>query len=137
LDEFEEAINAYAAEVIPDEELVARLELEAELQADEITTDLATALGMMEPFGTGNPEPLFLTRGLAVRQRVRVGDGTHLKLEVTSDGLAPISCIAFGMGDACDEIQIGSGIDLCYSLRLNDFNGASPAQLVVCDMRSA
>jgi single-stranded-DNA-specific exonuclease len=132
---FDEAINALAAELIRDEELVPRVEVEAELQPDEITGDLANLLVRMEPFGVGNPEPLFVTRGLVVRQRQRVGDGSHLKLEVTSDGLPPLSCIAFRMGDRHDLIELGARVDLCYNLRLDEFNGGVSAQLVVCGIK--
>lgn len=134
---FDEAINAIAADVIPEEALVPRVDIEAELSPSEVTDDLANVIARMEPFGTGNPEPVFLTRGLVVNQRQRVGDGSHLKLEVGSNGTAPLSCIAFRMGDECDKIDIGDRLDLCYHLRLNDFNGSSSVQLVVSGLRSS
>jgi single-stranded-DNA-specific exonuclease len=131
VERFEEMLNAVAEEAIPEEELVPRVEVEAELAPEELTVDLARLLAGMEPFGVGNPEPLFMTRGLVVKQRQRVGDGSHLKLEVASDGKPPISCIAFRMGDMCDALQLGCKVDLCYNLRLNEFNGVTTAQLVV------
>lgn len=137
VDRFEEEINALAAETLPDEELVPRVEVEAELQPEEMTGELAGLLEKLEPFGVGNPEPLFVTRGLVVRQRQRVGDGSHLKLEVSSDGLPPMSCIAFRMGDRCELLELGAKVDLCYNLRLNEFNGAVNPQLVVCGIHPA
>jgi single-stranded-DNA-specific exonuclease len=137
LERFDDEINALAEELISDEELVPRVEVEAELQPEEVTGELAGLLATLEPFGMGNPEPLFMTRGMVVRQRQRVGDGSHLKLEVSSDGLPPISCIAFRMGDRCELLQLGGKVDLCYNLRLNEFNGAVTAQLVVCGINPA
>jgi len=136
LDEFEEMINAYAEEAIPEEELLPRLEVDAELSASEITRVLADQIALMEPFGTANPEPLFVTRGLVVTQRQRVGDGSHLRLQVRGDGQAPVNCIAFRMGDLHDSIRLGGTIDLCYSIRLNVFNGTESVQLMAKEIRT-
>jgi len=130
LPEFEERINTLAAEWIPEEELVPRVEVEAELQSRDITEELADALVRMEPFGEGNPEPLFMTRGLSVVEKRRVGDGSHLKLRVRANDGQPIDCIAFGLGDAHDDLELGGCVDLCYNIRLNMFNGTRSVQLI-------
>lgn len=130
IERLDEMINAHAAEVIPEEELVPRIEVEAEIQPKDITRELADALACMEPFGEGNPEPLFMSRGLRVLQRQRVGDGSHLKMTVQGPDAPPISCIAFRMGDAADDLELGSSIDLCYNIGFNTFNGNESVQLV-------
>lgn len=127
---FEERINELAREVIADEDLTPRVVVEAELPTGDITHDLAAMLERMEPFGMGNPEPLFMTRGLRVLQRQRVGDGSHLRMRVQGDGGGPLQCIAFGLGDFADAVELGERVDLCYSIRLNRFNGAETVQLV-------
>ena len=137
LDEFEERINSLAFEAIPEEELAPRIDVDAELEPAAITRGLADALATMEPFGTGNPEPLFVTRNLAVLQRSRVGDGSHLKFQLRADGQGPVNCIGFGLGDLADSLELGSCIDLCYSIRLNSYNGTESVQLVAKDIRVA
>ena len=131
LDAFEEKINAYAAEVVPEEELVPRIMLDAELTASEISRSLVDSIAKLEPFGAGNPEPLFMSRDLTVIDRRRVGDGSHLRLTVRGDGGDILPCIGFGLGDLSDSVQLGSSVDLCYSIRLNSFNGVETVQLVV------
>ena len=135
LDEFEERINSLAFEAIPEEELAPRIEVDAEVDAAAITRELADAVASMEPFGTGNPEPLFVTRDMAVLQRSRVGDGSHLKFQLQADGRGPVNCIGFGMGDLADSLELGSRVDLCYSVRLNSYNGTESVQLVAKDVR--
>ena len=143
LDEFEERINSLAFEAIPEEELVPRIEVEAEIGPAEITRELADAIASMEPFGMGNPEPLFVTRDMAVLQRQRVGDGSHLKFQLQGAhpeqgrgaGLPPVDCIGFGLGDLADSLHLGEHVDVCYSIRLNDYNGANSVQLVAKDIR--
>jgi single-stranded-DNA-specific exonuclease len=135
LDRFEEEINAIACEAIEKEELPPKFEVEAELEAKDITRDLAASLLCLEPFGMGNPEPLFATRGLVVGQKQRVGGGSHLRMQLLAEGEGPIKCIAFGMGEMCDSIPLGGKIDLCYTLRLDSYNGYESVQLVGKDIR--
>lgn len=135
LDAFEARINAYAAEMLPVEELVPRITMDAELAPADLTRELADAITSLEPFGMGNPEPLFMSSGLKVLERQRVGDGSHLKLQVRGSGNGPLSCIAFGLGDLESTIELGSAVDLCYSIRLNTYNGSESVQLVVKAIR--
>ncbi len=137
LNEFEERINSLAFEAIPEEELLPRIEVEAEIGPAEITRELADAIASMEPFGMGNPEPVFVTRDMALVQRQRVGDGSHLKFQIQGQGLPVVDCIGFGLGDFADSLQLGARVDLCYTIRLNDFNGANSVQLVAKDVRVA
>ncbi len=135
IERFEEKINAIAFERIPDEALLQRIEVDAQLGPEEITRELADALAKMEPFGMGNAEPLFMTRNMTLLRRQRVGDGSHMKLQVQGAGCPPINCIAFGMGDCADGLQLGGSIDLCYSIRLNAYNGTESVQLVAKAIR--
>ncbi|MCX8052232.1 MAG: single-stranded-DNA-specific exonuclease RecJ [Armatimonadetes bacterium] len=168
LEEFEERINLFAFEAVAEEELAPRLEIEAELEPVDITRELAGMIASMEPFGMGNPEPLFVTRNLIVTQKQRVGDGSHLKFQVQPlpraqepfssgiEGIAGtrlcsipfqervgvrsenqpfIDCIGFGLGDLADTLELGGRVDLCYSIRIDDYNGAESVQLVVKDVR--
>ena len=135
LDAFEEKINAYAAEVIPEGEVVPRIVMDAELTPPDISRSLVDAIAKLEPFGEGNPEPLFMSKGLTVIDRQRIGDGSHLRLKVRGSGNGPLSCIGFGLGDLSDSVDLGSNVDLCYSIRLNSYNGSESVQLVVKAIR--
>lgn len=130
LSAFEERLNAIACEALTEEEIGPRLTVDAELAPEQITRELADLVARMEPFGTGNPEPLFVIRRLAVLERQRVGDGSHLRMRLQGEGCPPIDCIAFGMGGLAESMAIGQALDLCCNLRVNTFNGVSSVQLV-------
>ena len=135
LDAFEAKINAYAAETLTPEQLVPRIVLDAELTPQDISRGLADSIAGLEPFGMGNPEPLFMSRGMKVLDRQRVGDGSHLRMRLGGDGSGPLSCIGFGLGDLEESVELGSEVDLCYSIRLNAYNGVESVQLVVKAIR--
>lgn len=136
LDALEQRLNELASEVITDEDLLPRIEVEAKLELGDINRRLAESIGALEPFGEANPEPLFMSTQLTVLARQRVGDGSHMRLTVQGRKSAPINCIAFKMGDWADRIDLGETIDLCYHVRLNSFNGSETVQLVVKAIRT-
>ncbi|MGQ9502481.1 MAG: single-stranded-DNA-specific exonuclease RecJ [Anaerolineae bacterium] len=89
----------------------------------------------LQPFGCGNPEPLFVTEGMVVRRKQRVGgEGQHLKITL-HDGKQEWEAIAFRQADWHDAI--GERVDVAYHLSTNDYNGRRMLQLVVEDMHLA
>ena len=63
------------------------LDLDAELPFDQITHDLFQALRRLEPFGMGNPEPVFAARNLRLMAPPRVMKEKHIKLKLSSQNL--------------------------------------------------
>jgi single-stranded-DNA-specific exonuclease len=135
LEAFEEKLNRIATEQITPEDLIPRMEVDGDLSLDEVSMELLDDLKRMEPFGMGNPEPLFITRNAGLVDKRQVGSAqAHLKMRVGQNGARATDCIAFGKGDAYDTLQVGSGVDLCYNIRLNEFNGNQSVQLMVKDL---
>lgn len=130
VDRFEERINELAGEILAPEDVVPRIEVDAELAAADVTRELAGAIASMEPFGVGNPEPLFVTRGVSIAQMQRVGDGSHLRTVLKMNGAGTLPCIFFGQGDLADSLQLGAPTDVCYNIRFDTFNGVERVQLI-------
>ena len=58
------------------------LDLDAELDLTEITPELFQALQLLEPYGMGNPEPVFAARGVQLAAPPRILKDKHIKLKV-------------------------------------------------------
>ncbi len=58
------------------------LDLDAELPLDEITPALFQALHMLDPYGVGNPEPVFSARGVQLTAPPRILKEKHVKLKL-------------------------------------------------------
>ncbi|MEI6632093.1 MAG: single-stranded-DNA-specific exonuclease RecJ, partial [bacterium] len=65
--DFKRSINMIAQEKLLLEDLLPSLEVDMELELSDLNEELAGELERLEPFGTGNPEPLFYTRNLTLR----------------------------------------------------------------------
>ncbi|MBI2841950.1 MAG: single-stranded-DNA-specific exonuclease RecJ [Armatimonadetes bacterium] len=137
LSEFESKLNELAFRLISPEDLVPRIAIDCQLDPQEVSWELLKDIRRLEPFGAGNPEPVFATSGLEVTESRRVGsDGSHLKLRVLGRSGEQMHCIAFGQGDMDSTAQVGRLVDLCYNIRSNHYNGYDTLQLMVKDLRA-
>lgn len=64
---FRESLNRIASQILDGEDLVPILSVDMEIPLETLTLNLLEELLQLEPFGTGNPDPLFLSRRVAVK----------------------------------------------------------------------
>src|SRR2546421_1842829 len=76
--EFRRRLNEHAASCLTEDDLIPSLSINAELTAKDLGFQLAQDLGALEPFGAGNPRPVFMTRGWRVRNEPQRLQETHL-----------------------------------------------------------
>lgn len=138
LDAFAEAMNQLAQAQLTEEDFVPSLEADAEIDPAEVTPTLLRELAAFEPWGRGNEEPLFISRGLDILDARRIGkDQTHLKMLVRSEAMSPTEALLWGGGDLADHLRPGDGVSLCYRPQFNHFNGRTSIQFKVEDLRPA
>ncbi|TMI80402.1 MAG: single-stranded-DNA-specific exonuclease RecJ [Bacillati bacterium ANGP1] len=94
--EFRRAFTALAAVGAEDRVRASRLVVDAEVRIEDLTAEWVGEVERLGPFGAGNPEPVLAARGVRALNRRVVGDGRHLRLDV-SDGSATIEAIGFSM----------------------------------------
>jgi single-stranded-DNA-specific exonuclease len=63
------------------------LDVDSELHFGEITPELFQALRLLEPYGVGNPEPIFSARSAKLTAPPRILKDKHLKLKLTAGAL--------------------------------------------------
>ncbi len=117
---FKEKINQLAKEKLKIEDLLPGLDVDMELGLDSLTEGLAQEIKALEPFGTGNSEPLFFARNLKLKGQPQVLSRDTLKFWVT-DGNVTCSVIAFGMGSLKDSLLNAECLDLVYSLAIDNW----------------
>lgn len=105
------------------------LQIDAEVPVSTLSKKLARELEEFEPCGLGNPIPVLMSSGVAVREVRGVGEGKHLKVNL--DG---VEGIAFGMGNLLSLIKPGQLVDVAYNLEIDNFNGNEKLQLKIKDL---
>jgi single-stranded-DNA-specific exonuclease len=109
------------------------LEADVELPLSDLKVDILKYLEMLEPTGTGNPQAVFVSRGLKLKNSRSVGkENAHLKLTIT-DGYITYDAIAFRQGHW--QGQVPERLDLMYTFEINEFNGRTTLQLNVRDLK--
>ncbi len=116
--------------VSPQRELL----LETNLRLGEVGPTVYQGLTLLEPYGTGNHRPLFLTSRVQVRD-ARVVGTNHLKLWLV-DETGTSSAIGFGMGTKkYDFARPGARVDCAYTVSRNERNGTIGYEMVLKDLR--
>lgn len=105
-----------------------------EIQADDVDDEFYGELRRLEPFGNGNPEPLFRVRSCRVRTSQVVG-GAHLKLRLQEGKRGGLKAIAFRRGEMIEAMFAGREIDMTAHLEKNEFQGFESIELRVRDVR--
>lgn len=106
------------------------LQIDDQVSTKQLSEKLVTDLQKFEPFGFGNPRPIFATDDIQVSDIRTVGQGKHLKFKADN-----IDAIAFGMGNLAEGLKNGQVIDLAYTPELDTYNGFEKIQLKVKDIR--
>ncbi|MFH1269882.1 MAG: single-stranded-DNA-specific exonuclease RecJ [Candidatus Omnitrophota bacterium] len=119
---FRNKINRLAKERLVLEDLLPTIDVDMELSLLDLNAEIIEAFSALEPFGTGNPEPLFYTRNLKVKGEPQVLSRDTLKFWVT-DGYTTFEAIGFGMASFKDSLMNANSFDLVYTPRIDDWQG--------------
>lgn len=131
LPELKARLSAYAAERLAQREPERVVHIHAELPLDRITPTLAGWLRKLEPLGHGNPEPVFVARGVQLLAPVRVMRDRHIRLELAQAATSAlphpgasgaIRAVGWDLAFRASELGLteGSRVDVAYRIREND-----------------
>ena len=127
---FAAAFDAEVRRQLQAEDLTGRLLSDGELQASDLSMDIAASLREAGPWGQHFPEPLFHGEFQVLQQRL-VGE-RHLKLVLRVPGTAqPLDAIAFNIDPQCWPNASVSRVLLAYTLDINEFRGRQSLQQMV------
>jgi len=137
LEVFKERFEKVVADVIEDHMLTPEIEIDDELSIHEISPKFFRILKQFAPFGPGNMSPVFRSNKVVDNGFVRVVGKNHLKMNLVHPHISglPVPAIAFQQGDFFDEIKNGKGMNICYHLELNEWNGNISLQLNIKDIK--
>ena len=134
---FAAAMNDYVLAATGGEEMVSVLDVDGELErAELLTLEGVEGLDLLEPYGAGNPKPVFSLSGCLVSALSEVGGGRHLKLKLAAGGRS-FDAIFFSATAAEAGIEAGDRVDVAFTPQINEYRGWRSVQLQLCDLRPA
>jgi single-stranded-DNA-specific exonuclease len=136
IEPFAADFEAYAADHLQEEDVVARLDIDALVPLRQFTKETINQLELLGPFGQGNPKPVFATKGVRlIAAPRRVGTkGDHLQFAIT-DNTATIRCVGFRMGHLEKKLLDNEYFNIAYEAQLNHYNGNTSVEFITTDIQ--
>lgn len=135
IEAFRKRINQYAAEHFP-QMPTQTVTLDCKLNPAALSVSMAQSLTQLEPFGNGNPQPVFGLFNMVLSNVTPVGGGGHLRLTLEKNG-AVITAMRFNTKPEELPYRIGDKIDLAVQLEAREFRGQPSLTVIVRDMKFA
>ena len=135
IEAFRKRINQYAAEHFP-QMPTQTVTLDCKLNPAALSVSMAQSLTQLEPFGNGNPQPVFGLFNMELSNVTPVGGGGHLRLTLEKNG-AVITAMRFNTKPEELPYHIGDKIDLAVQLEACEFRGQPSLTVIVRDMKFA
>jgi single-stranded-DNA-specific exonuclease len=137
-------LNFYAQTRLAPEDLVPQLVIDSEIPLNSITPELLENLQMLEPFGHGNPEPVFSSCGVSLLMPPMVLKEKHLKLRVKQklhDQKSSFNYEAVGWRMAeqlqSEPLAQGDALDVAFKVGMNSHPEFGGLELTLEDYRKS
>ena len=136
IDQFAAEFEAYAGSNLTQDDVIAKLHIDAVAPLAEFSKDLVGQLQVLGPFGAGNPEPVFATKGvrLACPPRKVGARLDHLQLAIT-DNSGSVRCIGFSMAQFDKKLLDREFFNVAYHPHINTYNGYSNVEFILADIQ--
>ena len=131
IDDFKKAVQDYAKTV---EMPFATVALDCKLKPEFISADVLDVISALEPFGAGNPQPMFGLFGMTLTSVQPIGGGKHLRLSLRR-GNATVSALYFGVTLNDFPYDEGDILDLAVRLEKNEYMGQTKVSIYIKDVR--
>lgn len=133
--ELTQVFEDMAQRCLTPEHFAAQIVVDADVTPVEADAKAARSLSLLEPYGCGNPEPVFRCSGVQLTSVVPTANPEHVKLTFATDN-GPRQAMAFGIGETFAGVPLGSKIDIAFTADENMFNGKPCFRWVVQSYQS-
>jgi len=128
-------LTGLAAEQLRGVDLRPRLDVDARVSLPELGGDTFGAIQRLEPFGRGNPLPVFLSRDVEVAECRPMGNGNeHIRFKLRQRG-AIWDGVGFRLG--CQAASVCRKLDIVYHLEIDCWGGTERLRLNLLDFAPA
>ncbi len=120
-----------------DSSYVPTMDINFEIEdARVLNTKNVEDLMVLEPWGNGNPQPLFCIRDAVIEQMTLIGEGKHIKMRASKNG-SMLDCVFFAKTVYDLALKQGDRADLAFFPQINEFRGNRSVQLLLREVKPA
>jgi single-stranded-DNA-specific exonuclease len=137
IEQFRHRLNEHAASCLSEEDLEHSVTIDMELRPEEITFQLTRQLQLLEPYGAGNPRPLFSSKNFRCLSDPIVMKDRHLKMRVAGPNNRPVEAVWWHCTEPGQQTPtIEGSIELAYTIETSVWSDEIKIQLNVEDLRA-
>ena len=131
---FAEQFDAVARERLTADDLVPELRVDVDMTLEGVGDELEKLVRHFEPFGIGNPAPVFRSRALHLAKAPRrIGtDGVRLTFNLPR---GTVEGIGWGLAERASAIELAQPLDVAFRLERDEYRGVSRLQLKIADFQ--
>ena len=133
VDELRRRLNEYIRNTDKEIERSMMLDIETEIDEKNVTEKTAEAISLLEPYGAGNPVPLFVLRNAKITELTVLSGGKHTKMMLCKND-HDMYAVIFGNNLSTEGFIVGDEVDTVCSIDINEFRGNKNVQLIVRDI---
>jgi len=131
IDRFTKSFAAAVQKLTRPDDFVPTITIDAEIRFDDISPELIDEIETLQPFGSGNREPLFMSKNIEIVSSKIVG-GRHRRMMIKqSDSWTGQSFQAIHFNINPDEPAPESFDKIAFRLRWNRWNGNQNSQMII------
>lgn len=138
LEEFRKRFNEVVNNALTKDDFIPEINIDAEIQAKDITSDIMKWLEKLEPYGQDNKEPVFYMKNVTKYQKESfVGkDNNHLKCFFEKNGVI-FDAIGFNMKEYEKLLAENNNFDILFTLVHNNWKNTKTIQLNLKDIKKS
>lgn len=133
IDRFRKNFAEYVLGTTSPEQRRPKLLYDAEIGFDQLSLEFLASYDLLQPFGSGNPQPVFIARGVSLSRPPLHMKNHHLRF-MLRQGYHEQDAVYFGGGE---HPLPDPPWDVAFVIDRNHFRGRTTLQLIIQDVRSA
>ncbi len=116
--------------------LTKEMAWDAQISSADVTLKFASQIALMEPFGEGNPEPVFLIPDVLIRRIFRMGkEGQYRKFVCEGNDGTIFDAVWFDVDEESERhIKEGHTVSMTAALGINSWRGKKSVQCLIRDI---
>lgn len=130
-----QALNDYAKDKLGEPSQEKIIDVDSLMSFVDLNIKTYNHLLKLSPFGSGNHNPVFLTKNMSVVDCKLLTAGKHAKLKLSNGERTWISANAWRLGEVCKNIKQGDKVDVVYNLDIDTWSGTNSLVMIIIDIK--
>jgi len=111
-----------AKKLISERDLERKMEIDMKIPLSKIHLAWVKELEKLQPFGMGNPQPTFYSKGTIAGAKIFGKKDEHLKLYIKKQNTFPLEFVSFYAADRFTSLSKNQEVSFAFTLEINRWN---------------